>query len=350
MTELVAISHVDVPQSEVNTLVDEAVAAGYSVALHRAGRRFLVFARSAHGAVPGTEFFRAKSYISDVVLENSLHPLGDRVRHPQGSVVEVGGVRFGGGNTVIIAGPCSAETPELLLETAAQVREAGASMLRVGVFKPRTSPYAFQGLGAGAFEALREARSRYGLPIVSEIISVSELDGLLTAVDMLQVGARNMQNYPLLSALGTCDRPVLLKRGLAATVDEWLSAAEYLMAGGNERVVLCERGIRTYERTTRFTLDLGVVPVLKGRTHLPVIVDPSHGTGRVDLVHPMSRAAVAAGADGVIVEVHPRPAQALSDGFQSLDLPGFKQLMTELEPVAQAVGRPLHTYSDLQPV
>ncbi|MFC0531496.1 3-deoxy-7-phosphoheptulonate synthase [Phytohabitans kaempferiae] len=350
MTELVAISHPDVPQGEMNALVDEAAAAGYTVALHRAGRRFLVFARPGYAAPPGSDFFRSKAYISDVISGNSAHPLGDRTRYPHGSTVQVGGIRFGGGQSVIIAGPCSAETPEVLLETAAKVRESGASMLRVGVFKPRTSPYTFQGLGAAAFEALIEARSRYGLPIVSEITSVSQLDALLSTVDMLQVGARNMQNYPLLSALGTCDRPVLLKRGLAATVDEWLSAAEYLLAGGNEQVVLCERGIRTYERSTRFTLDLGVVPVLKGRTHLPVIVDPSHGTGRADLIHPMSRAAIAAGADGVIVEVHPRPAQALSDGFQSLDLPGFKQLVTELEPVAQAVGRPLHAYSDLQPV
>ncbi len=349
MADLVAISYPDTPESEVQGLVDEAVAAGLTATLHRADRRFLIFLGSGAAGQLDEKFLAQKPYISDVVRGNSAYPLADRARCPAGTVVQVGDVRIGGENTVLIAGPCSAETPEVLLETAAKVRELGASMLRVGIFKPRTTPYTFQGLGAALFEALDEARTRYNLPIVSEVVSVAQLDGLPSAVDMVQVGARNMQNYPLLRALATCGRPVLLKRGLAATVDEWLSAAEYLLAGGNDQVVLCERGIRTYERSTRFTLDLTVVPVLRHRTHLPVIVDPSHGTGRAELVYPMARAGIAAGADGVIVEVHPRPALALSDGAQSLDLAGFAQLVTGLDPVARAVGRPLHSHPALQP-
>ena len=246
---------------------------------------------------------------------------------------------FGGTAVTVIAGPCSVEGPEMLRATALGVRAAGAAMLRGGAFKPRTSPYAFQGLGLEALRMLSDVRRDTGLPVVTEVMDTRQIEAVAEHADMLQVGARNMQNFALLSELGRVKRPVLLKRGLSATIKELLMAAEYIMAQGNRDVVLCERGIRTFENATRNTLDVAAVPVLKRETHLPVIVDPSHAGGLAELVAPLSYAAIAAGADGLIVEVHPDPATALSDGDQSLPLGGFRQLMDRLGAFAAAAGR-----------
>jgi 3-deoxy-7-phosphoheptulonate synthase len=260
------------------------------------------------------------------------------------SVVQIAPrVMVGGRDLAIIAGPCSVEGRAMLLDTAHAVRAAGAVMLRGGAYKPRTSPYDFQGLGEDALDLLTEAREATGLPVVTEIMDPRQLARIEQAADVLQVGARNMQNYALLAEVGQSRKPVLLKRGLSATIRELLLAAEYILAAGNPNVILCERGIRTFETATRNTLDVAAVPVLKAETHLPVIVDPSHAGGRADLVTPLALAAVAAGADGLIVEVHPCPREAKSDGDQSLTPATFAELVRRVEPVARAVGRGLIT-------
>ena len=248
----------------------------------------------------------------------------------QRSIVRIGTVEIGAGRPVVIAGPCSVESYEQTLATAEAVKSAGAVMLRGGAYKPRTSPYDFQGLGVAALQILSRVREETGLPIVSEILSTDDIEVVAEHVDMLQVGARNMQNFALLRRLGQLRKPILLKRNPAATVKEWLLAAEYLLAGGNTQVVLCERGIRSYDPQLRNTLDLAGMALARQLSHLPVIADPSHGTGRRDLIPAMSRAALAAGADGLIIEVHPDPANALSDGMQSLDFPGFRSMMDML--------------------
>ena len=251
------------------------------------------------------------------------------------TVVRVGDVPIGGGVPVVIAGPCSVESREQLLTAAEGVKAAGATLLRGGAYKPRTSPYDFQGLGLEALLILREVSERTGLPVVSEVMSTEDIEVVSDHVEMLQVGARNMQNFPLLRRLGKVRRPVLLKRSPAATVKEWLLAAEYILAGGNDQVVLCERGIRSYDPELRNTFDIGGMLLAKTMTHLPVIADPSHATGRRDLVPALSRAALAAGADGLIVEVHPHPDRALSDGAQSLDIDTFAAMMQELPGLEQ---------------
>ncbi len=254
--------------------------------------------------------------------------------------VRVGGIEFGGG-FVVIAGPCAVESAEQIELAASAVRAAGAHLLRGGAFKPRTSPYAFQGMGEPGLRLLCEVGRRHGLPVIAEVMDPAQIPLMLERVDVLQVGARNMQNFSLLRALGRVRRPVLLKRGLCATVDEWLLAAEYLLDGGNEQVILCERGIRTFAPEVRNTLDLSAVVSAKLRSHLPVVVDPSHATGNRDLVIPMSLAAAACGADGLMVEVHPRPSQALCDGAQALTPAALEELMRKLRPVLTAVGRGL---------
>ena len=256
------------------------------------------------------------------------------------SIINVAGrVAVGGRSIAIIAGPCSVEGRDMLLEAARAVRDSGAVMLRGGAYKPRTSPYAFRGLGDEALEILAEARDATGLPVVTEILDPRQLQRMEEMADVLQVGARSMQNFALLAELGGSRKPVLLKRGLSATIEELLLAAEYILAAGNPNVILCERGIRTFETATRNTLDVAAVPVLKARTHLPVIVDPSHAGGHAELVEPLALAAVAAGADGLIVEVHPRPTEALSDGEQSLTPELFARLVERCDAVARAVGR-----------
>ena len=262
----------------------------------------------------------------------------NRKFHPDDTVVDVGGVKIGGGNFVMIAGPCSVESEEQIVAVAKAVKASGANILRGGAFKPRTSPYDFQGLKATGLELLKIARQETGLPIVTEIMGVEHLP-LFEDVDIIQVGARNMQNFDLLRELGKLRKPILLKRGLASTLKELLMSAEYIMAGGNEQVILCERGIRTFEKYTRNTLDLSAVPIIHEKTHLPVIVDPSHATGKANLVEPMMIAAVAAGADGLEVEVHYDPQHAWSDGAQCLTPDSFAQAMAKCRQVAWAIGR-----------
>jgi len=267
--------------------------------------------------------------------------LASRDFHPQDTVVPINSVQIGSKQLIVMAGPCAVESQDQLLEAAHAVKEAGAHVLRGGAFKPRTSPYSFQGLGEEGLRLLSKAREETGLPVVTEVMDPQQVPLVTTHSDILQVGARNMQNYALLHAVGRAQRPVLLKRGMMSTVEELLMAAEYILSHGNDRVILCERGIRTFESYTRNTLDISAVPLLKQLSHLPVIVDPSHGTGKWELVEPMSRAAVAAGADGLLIEVHPYPEKALSDGAQSLKPDRFAALMRDLRPVAEAVGRTL---------
>ena len=278
--------------------------------------------------------------VREVVRITQPYKLASRAFRPGGTIVELGGgVRIGGPEVVVAAGPCAVESEEQIETIAKSVARLGAKLLRGGAFKPRTSPYSFQGLGEKGLKLLREAADRNGLLVVSEVMDPSQVPLMLEYVDLLQVGARNMQNYHLLRALGDVRKPVLLKRGLSATIEELLLSAEYVMAGGNYNVILCERGIRTFETATRNTLDIAAIPVIKKLSHLPIIADPSHGTGRRDKVVPMARAAVAAGADGLLIEVHHNPEHALSDGAQSLFPEQFAQLMTELRIIAPAVGR-----------
>ena len=280
--------------------------------------------------------------IIEPAIRTGEHELVSRRSRPEGSVVDVKGIRIGSREIVVMAGPCAVENEEQLSETARNVRAGGASMLRGGAFKPRTSPYSFQGLGSEGLEMLERARKLTGMPVVTEVMDTRQVENVARYADMLQIGSRNMQNFPLLKEVGQSSKPVLLKRGMMATIDEYLHAAEYLLSQGNSQVVLCERGIRTFETSTRYTLDLNAIPILKQRTHLPVIVDPSHGTGVRSLVPAMSRAALAAGADGLLIEVHYRPDKALCDGSQSLYPEEFSLLMEDLRKVAAAVGRSIH--------
>lgn len=257
----------------------------------------------------------------------------------ENSVINAGKVKIGGKKIAVMAGPCSVESREMLLHIAKDVKKAGASILRGGAFKPRTSPYSFQGLGEEGLKYLKEAREKTGLPVVTEIMDIRDLDLIEKYVDILQVGARNMQNFNLLKEVGLSKKPVLLKRGISSTIIELLMSAEYILSNGNFNVMLCERGIRTFEDQTRFTLDLSAIPVLKKLTHLPVIVDPSHAAGKWGYVPALSKAAIAAGADGLMVEVHPRPEEAFSDGAQSLMPDNFNKMMKDLKAVAKAVGR-----------
>ena len=269
--------------------------------------------------------------VVDVIRVTKPYKLTSREMKPDDTVVVVGGIRIGEQRPVVIAGPCSVETREQTIETARRVKAGGAQLLRGGAFKPRTSPYAFQGLGEKGLEILAEARDITGLPLVTEVIGVEVFEAVEAVTDILQIGARNMQNYPLLRRAGKSRKPVLLKRGQSATLEEFLLAAEYLLAEGNRNVILCERGIRTFSDHSRYTLDINIVPELKSLTHLPVLVDPSHASGKREMVVPLARAAFAAGADGVIVEVHPYPDKALSDGRQSLNLELFAEMMRGLE-------------------
>jgi 3-deoxy-7-phosphoheptulonate synthase len=279
------------------------------------------------------------SGVQETVPISRPYKLVSREMRPQDTIVDVRGIKVGGGSCVVIGGPCAVESEEQILDTARAVREAGAHMLRGGAFKPRSSPYTFRGMGEDALKLLARAREETGLPIVTEVMTPGDVDLVTRYADVLQVGARNMQNYQLLEEVGRTGMPVLLKRGLSATIEEWLLSAEYVVAQGNPNVILCERGIRTFETATRNTMDLNAVAVAKRRTHLPVLADPSHGTGKWYLVPPLALAAIAAGADGLIVEVHPDPDRARSDGAQSLNYENFGALMPRVAAVAAALGR-----------
>lgn len=286
------------------------------------------------GLIGDTSVVDIRHIMANDIVENvkriqEPYKKANRKFHPEDSVIEIGGVKIGGGHFAVIGGPCSIESREQMVEVAEKVKEAGALLLRGGAFKPRTSPYSFQGLHGDGLKLLLEAKKATGLPVVTEIMDASHLP-LFEDVDLIQVGTRNMQNFELLKELGKIDKPVLLKRGMASTIEEWLMSAEYIMAGGNENVILCERGIRTYETSMRNTLDLSAIPMIRKKSHLPVIVDPSHATGIRDMVEPMSLAAVAAGADGLMIEVHNDPARALCDGPQSLTPEAFAHLMDKV--------------------
>lgn len=279
--------------------------------------------------------------VEKTVRITEKYKLVSREFHPADTVVDVDGVKIGGEHLTVMAGPCAVESEDQLKEAARCVREGGAQFLRGGAFKPRTSPYDFQGLAEKGLKMLREAADENGLKVVTEIVDKDDMELIGTYADVYQVGARNMQNFQLLKALGKAKKPVMLKRGLSSTISEWLNAAEYIAAGGNENIILCERGIRTYETFTRNTLDLSAVAAVKELSHLPIIVDPSHGTGRWQMVRPMARAAIAAGADGLIIEVHPHPEVALSDGNQSLTPKNFNRLMEEVKQIGALMRKAL---------
>lgn len=303
--------------------------------------------RTVIGVMDGNE--KDLAPVLDLPGVEAVTPLSSKFKlvsrdfQPEPTVVKLGNLRIGGPEFVVLAGPCAVESRDQLLETARHVKACGGHVVRGGAFKPRTSPYSFQGLGEEGLRILAAARQDTGLPVITEVISPEHVPLLCRYTDILQIGSRNMQNYALLEAVGKSRTPVMLKRGLMSTIEEMLLAAEYLMSNGNTQVMLCERGIRTYETATRNTLDLSAVPVIKQKSHLPVIIDPSHAVGHVAYVESMALAAAACGADGIMVETHPRPAEAFSDGQQSLDFPAFARLMEKIAPVAAAVGRPLAT-------
>src|SRR5262245_47144377 len=323
---------------QIQRVIAQLVAMGFDV--HRSTGAL----RTVLGAVGGTREFDPRLIevldgVQEVLRITEPYKLASRTFRPENTVITIGDVRIGGDEVVVMAGPCSAETEEQVEATTAAVKRAGAKVLRGGAFKPRSSPYSFQGLGEEGLRLLRSAADRHNLKLVSEIMDLSQLELMERYVDILQVGARNMQNFTLLRELGKARTPVLLKRGISATIEEWLLSAEYILAGGNMNVMLCERGIRTFESYTRNTLDISAIPVVQKLSHLPVLADPSHGTGRRDKVAPMARAAVAAGADGLLIEVHCDPDHALSDGAQSLFPNQFDRLMAELRIIAPAIGR-----------
>jgi 3-deoxy-7-phosphoheptulonate synthase len=327
-------------EQEIEHVIERIREAGYQPHVTRGTQRTIVAAVGS-GHRHEIEALQVAPGVDNVVPIAQPFKLVSRQVKPQRSVINVGGVAIGGDKVVVIAGPCSVESREQLLSTAHAVKKSGASLLRGGAYKPRTSPYDFQGLGEEALKILREAGDETGLPVVTEVMSTEDVDLLCDHADMLQVGARNMQNFALLRRLATIRKPILLKRGPSATVKEWLLAAEYLLAGGNREVVLCERGIRTFETETRNTIDLAAVALARDLSHLPVIADPSHGTGKQSLIAAVSRAAVAVGADGLIIEVHPCPERALSDGPQSLDFAAFDKVMRGLSDPLRGIAEPV---------
>jgi 3-deoxy-7-phosphoheptulonate synthase len=314
---------------------------GYAPHVIRGEFKTIVAAVGEERGRPDLRLLEAVETVESVMPVQQPFKLASREVRPEPSEVRVNGISIGGKAIVVMAGPCSVESEEQVREVADAVKAAGAKILRGGAFKPRTSPYAFQGLKEQGLKYLADARKRTGLPVVTEVLETESVELVAQYTDILQIGARNIQNFTLLRRVGEMGKPVLLKRGMATSIQEFLLSAEYILAAGNPNVILCERGIRTFETSTRFTLDLNAVPVLKKLSHLPVVVDPSHGTGHWDLVAPMAKGAVACGADGLIIEVHPKPEEALSDGPQSLKPSKFVQLMRELRPVAEAVGRSL---------
>ena len=327
------------PAAELDKIIREFEAKGLSVTMIR-GTDYNVFGLVGDTTVIDEKQVRANPYVENVQRVSEPYKKANRLFHEADSIIDVGGIKVGGSEKIaVIGGPCSIESEEQAVRIAREVKDAGGCMLRGGAYKPRTSPYAFQGLGTEGILAMAAARKATGMPIVSELMSEDKIDEFEEYVDLVQIGARNMQNFQLLKAVGKMKKPVLLKRGLANTIEEWIMSAEYIMAGGNENVIFCERGIRTFEKYTRNTLDLSVVPILKQKSHLPVIIDPSHATGDWRLVESMSLAAIAAGADGLIIEVHDNPEAAWSDGAQCLTPDAFAQAMAKCRQVAWAIGR-----------
>jgi 3-deoxy-7-phosphoheptulonate synthase len=336
---IIVMSH-SATKAEIDAVVDRVNEIGLKSELSRGEERTLV------GVIGGNAFAYKDAFshlggIHEIIPITKPFKLASREFRRADTVVEVGDVKIGGDEVVIMAGPCSVEGEEMLLETARHVAAQGARLLRGGAFKPRTSPYSFQGLGESALKMMAAARDETGLKVVTEVIAPADVEMVARYADILQLGTRNMQNYALLQEAGRSGKPVLLKRGMSSTIEEWLLAAEYILSQGNRNVILCERGIRTFETSTRFTLDLNAVPLVRELSHLPIIVDPSQATGRWTLVGPMSLAAVAAGAHGLIIEVHPTPSQALSDGAQSLDFASFDHLMADLRRLLGSMQKQL---------
>ena len=330
-------------EKQIAHVVEKVKALGFKVDISRGAERTII---GIKGRVDEVARLRVQPLeaipgVEKVVVISAPYKLVSREYRPHDTVVEVGGIKIGGRKMVIMAGPCSVDSHEVLMEVARSVKKAGATILRGGAFKPRTSPYSFQGLGETGLKYLKEAKEKTGLPVVSELMDIRDLPLFEKYVDIIQIGARNMQNFNLLKEVGRIRKPVLLKRGLGATIEELLMSAEYILAEGNPDVILCERGIRTFETSTRFTLDINAIPVMKRLSHLPVVADPSHSTGQRDLVAPVSKAALAAGADGLLIEVHSKPEIAKSDGPQSLRPAMFDELMVELKKLAHALGREL---------
>ena len=303
------------------------------------GKERTIIGVIGENAILSREIFESVFVVESITPISKPYKLVSREFESKSTVVKVKNVKLGDKEIVVIGGPCSVENREMLLKVALEIKKAGAKILRGGAFKPRTSPYSFQGLGEKGLKYLAEVGKLTQLPVVTEVMDVRQIELVSEYADIIQIGARNIQNFNLLKEVGKTEKPVLLKRGMASTVKEFLMSAEYILSGGNSRVILCERGIRTFEDSTRFTLDISAVSQIKILTHLPVFVDPSHGTGRRELILPLSRAAIAAGADGLMVEVHPRPEEALSDGFQSIIPLDFQRLMKEIKLIAEAVGR-----------
>ncbi len=338
---MVIIMESSATEAEIGKVIERLVEAVYDVHRSTGSNHTVLGAVGAPERPVDPRVIELMDGVREVVKISEPYKLVGRTFQADDTLVDIGRTRLGGVDVVVMAGPCSVESEEQLSRVAGSVQASGATGLRGGAFKPRSSPYSFQGHGERALKWMRAAADREGLFVVSEVMDPRNIEMMLEYVDCLQVGARNMQNFDLLKELGKTDCPVLLKRGMAATIEEWLLSAEYVLSGGNRRVVLCERGIRTFENATRNTLDISAIPVVKSKSHLPIIVDPSHGTGRRDKVIPMARAAVAAGADGLIVEVHDDPDHALSDGAQSLYPEQFGRLMAELRLIAPAIGRSL---------
>jgi len=337
---MIVVMTVGSTEKEINGVLERLKELGFKGSLSRGVERTVV------GVVGQTypelaDELAVLEGVADVVPVSRPYKLASREFKPEDTIIKVGNVAIGGANTVVMAGQCSVDTEEQMMATARVVKEAGGHILRGGAFKPRTNPYAFRGLGEKGLQILAAAKAETGLPIISEVMDPRDVELVARYADILQIGSRSMQNFTLLDEVGRSGKPVMLKRGMWAPLQEWLLAAEYVLAEGNSQVMLCERGIRTFETSTRFTMDLSVIPAAKRLSHLPIIGDPSHATGHRYLVEPMAMASVAAGADGLIVELHPNPDRALSDGAQSLTFDGFRQMMERVRDVAGAVGRPL---------
>jgi 3-deoxy-7-phosphoheptulonate synthase len=336
---MVIVMHEGATEEQIQRVIDRVISSGFDVHRSTGASHTVLGAVGVHRDFDHRDFELLEG-VREVVRITQPFKLASRQFKPQGTIIDLGrGVKIGGDEIMVAAGPCSVESREQIHAVAEAVSGAGARILRAGAFKPRTSPYAFQGLGEKGLQLIRDAADKFKLFVVSEVMDLSQIEMMGHYVDIFQVGARNMQNYFLLRALGEVQKPVLLKRGMSATIEELLLSAEYILSGGNYKVILCERGIRTFETYLRNTLDIAAIPVIKKLSHLPIVADPSHGTGRRDKVPPMARAAVAAGADGLLIEVHNDPDHALSDGAQSLTPVEFAQLMTEIRIIAPAVGR-----------
>ncbi len=326
-------------KEQVNHVVDRAHSLGFEVQLNLGTEKTVVAILGGDTGKTETDVFAVLPGVENVSRVMKPYKLASREFHPRASKIDVSGVEIGGRRVVIMAGPCAVESEKQLMDTAKAVKELGAAVVRGGAFKPRTSPFSFQGLEHDALRMLAKVKSDLGIPVITEVVDIQNIGIIAEHADIIQVGARNMQNFALLKELSKLRHPILLKRGFSATVTEWLTAADYLLAEGNRRVILCERGIRSFEDSIRFSVDISSIAVVKRFSHLPVILDPSHAAGHFTYVPSIAKAAIAAGADGLLIEVHPNPEEALVDGLQSLNLPNFERLMAELRPIAEAVGR-----------